>query len=127
MDASGEYEIPLKHAFDLPDSFVPLLSSSQTEMLLHHLTADLVHGIYAKASVNIQEGKHEIPLEKDSSRPQLNVDVPRGGCRISAFVSVGSDGFSKEQDLDVTIPTTSRFLPLVKGAELTCDPPLPLG
>jgi hypothetical protein len=50
----------------------------------------------------------------------------RGGCRISAFASVGSDGFSKEQDLDVTIPTTSRFLPLVKGAGLTFDQPLPL-
>jgi hypothetical protein len=126
MDASGEYETPLKHAFDLPDSFAPLLSSSQTEVLLHHLTADLLHGIYAKASVNIQEGKHEIPLDKDSSRPQFNVDVPRGGCRISVMASVGSDGFSKEQDLDVTVPTTSRSVPLVKGAGLTFNPPLPL-
>ena len=124
--ASTDYETPLKHSYDLPDSFAPLLSSSQTEVLLHQLTADLIHGVHAEATVQIQEGKHEIPLDKDPSRPQFNVDVPKGGCKISAVASVGSDGFSTEQDLDVTIPTTSRSLPMVKGAGLTFDPPLPL-
>ncbi|KAL3921557.1 MAG: hypothetical protein SGILL_002686 [Bacillariaceae sp.] len=126
MDGSTDYETPLKHDFDLPDSFAPLLSSSQTEMLLHHLTADLIHGVYAEASLQVQQGKHEIPLDKDPTRPQFCVEVPRDGCRISVMASIGSDGFDREKDLDVTIPTTSRSHPLVKGAGLTFDPPLPL-
>lgn len=119
-------ETPLQHSFDLPDSFAPLLSSSQTEMLLHHLTADLIHGVHVEATVKIREGKHEVPLDKDPSRPQFNVDVPKSGVRISATASVGSDGFTRGQDLDVSIPTTSRSLPMVKHGELTFDPPLPL-
>jgi hypothetical protein len=126
IDGTCDYETPFKHAFDLPDSFAPLLSSSQTAMLLHHLTADLIHGVYADATLQIQQGKHEIPLDKDPTRPQFSVDVPKDGCRISIMASVGSDGFSREKDLDVGVSTTSRSLPLVKGAGLTFDPPLPL-
>eukprot|EP00536_Pseudo-nitzschia_multiseries_P006241 jgi/Psemu1/318855/estExt_fgenesh1_pm.C_1300013 len=112
--------------FDLPDSFAPLLSSSQTEMLLHHLTADLIHGVHAKAIAQIQEGVHEIPLDKNPSRPQFNVDVSKTGCRVSIDANVGSDSFSQEEDLDVSIPTTSRSRPMVKHAEVTFDPPVSL-
>ena len=112
--------------FDLPDSFAPLLSSSQTEMLLHHLTADLVHGIHAKAIAQIQEGFHEIPLDKDPSRPQFNIDIGKGGCRVSISADVGSDSFTQAQDLDVSIPTTSRSLPMLKHAGITFDPPVSL-
>ncbi len=112
--------------FDLPDSFAPLLSSSQTEMLLHHLTADLVHGVHVKAIGQIQEGFHEIPLNKDASRPQFNIEIGKGGCRVSVNASVGSDNFTQEQDLDVSIPTSSRSLPMVKHAGITFDPPVSL-
>lgn len=115
-----------KKTFDLPDSFAPLLSSSQTEMLLHQLTADLIHGIHTEASVRMRAGRHEIPLDKDHSRPQFVVDVPKGGCRLSAIATVGSDRFSSVQDLDVKIPTSSRSKPMVKHAGLVFDPPLPL-
>jgi len=117
-------ELPGRIPFDLPDSFAPLLSSSQTEMLLHHLTTDLIHGFHVKAIAQIQNGCHIIPLDKDSSRPQLYVDVCEGGCRVSATADVGSDGFSQAQDLDVSISTTSRSLPMVKYAGLTFDPPV---
>jgi len=119
-------EVPASLPFDLPDSFAPLLSSSQNEMLLHHLTADLVHGIHAKAIAQIQEGVHEIPLDKDPFRPQFNIDIGKGGCRVSINVDVGSDSFSQAQDLDVSIPTTSRSLPMVKHAGVTFDPSISL-
>jgi hypothetical protein len=115
-----------KRNFDLPDSFAPLLSSSQTEMLLHHLTADLIHGVHAEARVKMQEGKHEIPLDKNPDRPQFVLNVPKGSCRLSAMATIGSDCFTSAQDLDVTIPTSSRSRPMVKNAELTFDPALPL-
>ena len=68
-----------KRTFDLPDSFAPLLSSSQTEMLLHHLTADLIHGFHAEAGVKMQPGRHEIPLDMNQSRPQFVLNVPKEG------------------------------------------------
>lgn len=113
-------------SFDLPDSFAPLLSSSQTEMLLDHLTADLIHGVRVEAGVRMQPGQHEIPLNKDSSRPQFTVAIPPGGVKLSALATVGSDGFSSAQDLDVTIQTESRSRPMVKQAGLTFEPPMPL-
>ena len=115
---------PSRFTFDLPDSFAPLLSSSQTEMLLHHLTVDLIHGFHVKGIAQIQNGCHIIPLDKDPSRPQFYVDVREGGCRVSVTADIGSDGFSQAQDLDVSIPTTSRSLPMVKYAGLTFDPPI---
>jgi hypothetical protein len=117
---------PFGHTHDLPDSFAPLLSSSQTELLLHHLTADLIHGIHVEGGIRMQTGRHEIPLDKDSSRPQLVLQVPKGGCRISVVAGIGSDGFSSAQDLDVTLPTCQRSRPMVKHAGLVLDPPLPL-
>eukprot|EP00980_Cylindrotheca_fusiformis_P014089 scaffold3702_cov126-Cylindrotheca_fusiformis.AAC.1 len=119
-------EKPSKRSFDLPDSFAPLLSSSQTEMLLHHLTADLIHGVHAEARVKMQPGKHEIPLDKNPNRPQFVLNVPKDGCRISVDAALGSDCFTSAQDLDVTIPTSSRSRPMVKNAELSFDPALPL-
>lgn len=115
-----------KRTFDLPDSFAPLLSSSQTEMLLHHLTADLIHGFHAEAGVKMQPGRHEIPLDMNQSRPQFVLNVPKEGCRLTATASIGSDCFSTAQDLDVTIPTTSRSRPMVKHAGIVFDPALPL-
>ena len=111
---------------DLPDSFAPLLSSSQTDLLLDHLTADLIHGVQAEAGLRMQMGRHEIPLDKDSSRPQLVLDVPKGGCRLTAVAGIGSDQFTLDQDLDVNVPTASRSCPMVKHAGIVFDPPLPL-
>lgn len=115
-----------KRSFDLPDSFAPLLSSSQTEMLLHHLNADLIHGVHAEARVKMQAGKHEIPLDKDPNRPQFVLNVPKEGCKLSLVAAIGSDCFTSAQDLDVTIPTSSRSRPMVKNAEIAFDPALPL-
>ncbi|GAX28047.1 hypothetical protein FisN_2Hh135 [Fistulifera solaris] len=109
---------------DLPDSFAPLLSSSHVELLTNQLTADLIHAVRAEAGLRLQEGRHEVPLDKDASRPQLQLLVPKGGCRVSASVVVGSDGFTTEEDLDVT--TVLRSKPMVKQAGLVLDPPLPL-
>ena len=110
----------------LPDSFAPLLSSSHVEILTEHLTADLIHAVHVEAGVRMREGRHEIPFDKDASRPQLLLEVPKGGVRLSAAATVGSDGLSSNQDLDVTLSTTSRSKPMVKNAGIAFDPPLPL-
>mmetsp|Transcript_36708 Transcript_36708/g.88723 ORF Transcript_36708/g.88723 Transcript_36708/m.88723 type:complete len:2250 (+) Transcript_36708:90-6839(+) len=120
------HETPLRGVYDLPDSFAPLLSSSQTEMLLDHLTADLIHGVVVDASLSLRSGKHEIPLDKSGSRPQFQIHVPMGGCKLTASAAVGSDGFTQQQDLDPTIQTQQRTLPMVKHSSLVFDPPLPL-
>ncbi len=119
-------ELPFLHAQNLPDSFAPLLSSSHIEVLRHQMTADLIHAVDVKGGVRIKEGRHEIPLDKDKSRPQLLLEVPKGGCKVSIAASVGSDGLSSDEDLDVTRPTASRSKPMVKHAGLVLDPPLPL-
>lgn len=119
-------EAPLLFSHDLPDSFAPLLSSSHTEVVLQQLTADLLHAVQAEASVRLREGRHEIPLNKDLSRPQFQLLAPKGGCRISAVAVVGSDNLSLEEDLDVTRETNTRSKPMVKKAELVLDPPMPL-
>lgn len=118
--------IPVTSSSDLPDSFAPLLSSSHVELLTNQLTADLIHAIRAEAGLRLKEGRHEVPLDKDDSRPQLQLIVPKGGCRLSASVVVGSDGFSTEEDLDVTCKTSLRSKPMVKQAGIVLDPPLPL-
>ena len=123
-DGIPRKESPGQFSFDLPDSFAPLLSSSHTEMIYHQLTTDLVHGLHVKATAKIQNGCHILPLDKDDSRPQFYVDVREGGCKVSAMASIGSDGFSQDQDLDVSISTTSRSLPMVKYAELVFDQPI---
>lgn len=126
-DAAGEPdESPFLHSHNLPDSFAPLLSSSHMEILRHQLTADLIHAIHLKGGVRMREGRHEIPLDKDKSRPQLLFVVPKGGCRVTAVAGVGSDGLSTAEDLDVTRPTATRSKPMVKHAGLVLDPPLPL-
>jgi hypothetical protein len=117
---------PVLRSFDLPDSFAPLLSSSQMEILSNQLTPDLIHAVHLEASIRMREGRHEIPLDKDISRPQLIFHVPKGGCRLSAVTMVGSDGFSTDQDLDVTRKTATRSKPMVKHAGIVLDPPLPL-
>lgn len=130
--ATSSHHVPpqqpsfFQHVDDLPDSFAPLLSSSHMEILNHHMTADLIHGIHVEAGIRMPAGRHEIPLDKDLSRPQFIMDVPKGGCRLSAVVGVGSDGFSTAEDLDVNKATTTRSRPMVKHAGLVLDPPLPL-
>ncbi|KAL3943409.1 MAG: hypothetical protein SGBAC_002534 [Bacillariaceae sp.] len=111
-----------KHSFDLPDSFAPLLSSSQTEVLLHHLTADLIHGIHVEARMQMKQGKHEIPLDKNPTRPQLIFDAQKEGCLFSAAAQIGSDCCTDLEDLDVSIPTSQRSRPMVKNAEITIYP-----
>jgi hypothetical protein len=110
----------------LPDSFAPLLSSSHTEVVLQQLTADLLHAVQAEASVQVREGRHEIPLNKNLRRPQLQLHSPKGGCRISVVAIVGSDNLSLEEDLDASRETNSRSQPMAKKAQLILDPPMPL-
>ena len=123
-EESVEETVPLSFSTDLPDSFAPLLSSSQVEVETDELPADIIHAVQVKAEVRLRPGRHEIPLDMDQSRPQFILDVPTGGCRISAVVAVGSDGFSSHQDLDASVPTTQRSKPMVKHAGLVLDPPL---
>eukprot|EP00547_Thalassionema_nitzschioides_P004710 CAMPEP_0194221614 /NCGR_PEP_ID=MMETSP0156-20130528/30974_1 /TAXON_ID=33649 /ORGANISM="Thalassionema nitzschioides, Strain L26-B" /LENGTH=2052 /DNA_ID=CAMNT_0038952077 /DNA_START=235 /DNA_END=6393 /DNA_ORIENTATION=+ len=119
-------ESPFTNIQDLPDSFAPLLSSSNVEFISNQLTADLIHAVKVKGGIRIREGRQEIPLDKDNSRPQFIIDPPKGGCRVSAVVTVGSDGLTPEEDLDVNRLTTSRSHPMVKNAGVVLDPPLPL-
>ena len=122
----AEPEPSFVHMQDLPDSFAPLLSSSHMEFLSQTLTADLIHAVQVEAGVRLRPGRHEIPLDKDRSRPQLLLDVPVTGCRLSAVAVVGSDNMSNDEDMDVTKPTQARSKPMVKHAGLVLDPPLPL-
>jgi len=125
-NASERPEPPRLHTQDLPDSFAPLLSSSEMEFLFNQLTADLIHAVHLKGGVRLREGRHEIPLDRDQSRPQFIVVAPKGGCRITAAAGIGSDGFSSQQDLDVSQPVRSRSRPMVKHAGIVLDPPLQL-
>jgi hypothetical protein len=120
---------------DLPDSFAPLLSSSSMEILTHELVASqLLHALQVDATVRLRQGRHELPLDKDATRPQLGLDVPitsgrggsGGGVKLSASASIGSDQLSAMEDFDVKYPTRMRSQPMVKKASLTLDPPLPL-
>ena len=113
---------------DLPDSFAPLLSSSYMTVLTQQLTGDLIHAVQIEGGIRLRTGRHEVPLDKDTSRPQFVLDVSEhsNGCRISAVAVIGSDGLSIEHDMDVHRPTTSRSRPMVKHAGLVFDPPLPL-
>jgi hypothetical protein len=127
-DYPSVQEPPFTRLEDLPDSFAPLLSSSYMSILTHQLTADLIHAVQLEAGVRLRPGRHEIPLDKDHSRPQLVLEVPANtGCRMTVAAVVGSDGLSNEQDMQVVDrPTTSRSQPMVKHAGLVLDPPLPL-
>jgi hypothetical protein len=112
---------------DLPDSFAPLLSSSFMTMLTQQLTADLVHAVQLEGEIRLRCGRHEVPLDQDTSRPQFVLDVPdNNGCRISVVAMIGSDGLSNEHDIDVHRTTMSRSKPMVKHAGLVLDPPLAL-
>jgi len=123
----------------LPDSFAPLLSSSEMDVLWDSLTADLIHAVQLQAQVRLREGRHSIPLDKDDMRPQfwfdsknsandvIENDDSKKGCKISASFTIGSERFSLNEDLDTTKPTLSRSRPLVKSADLVLDPPLRLG
>eukprot|EP00956_Cyclotella_meneghiniana_P005569 scaffold7169_cov76-Cyclotella_meneghiniana.AAC.1 len=129
--------------YGLPDSFAPLLSSSEMQLLTHNLTADLLHACYVHATVQLREGRHIIPLNKNELRPQFYLDSTnatnnnannsntvnqnRGGCQISASVVIGSQHLSRDQDLDTATPTMERSRPIVKNMELVFDPPLRLG
>ncbi len=117
---------PFVRPHDLPDSFAPLLSSSQMEILYESLSTSLLHAATLNATVRLRPSRHEIPLDKDTSRPQLILDIPKEGCKVRVVGTVGSDGFSTEDDLDPSIETCERSIPMVKHAGLTLDPPLPL-
>ena len=117
---------PIIHPQDLPDGFAPLLSSSQMEILYEELTTDLLHATHVEGSIRLRHGRHEIPLDKDSSRPQLILDIGKEGCKVTVVAAVGSDGFSNEDDLNPLKGTTERSLPMVKHAGVTLDPPLRL-
>jgi len=92
--------------------------------LYQQMTADLIHAVTAEAGVRLRPGRHEIPLDKDSSRPQLVLDIPNTGVRLSAVAAVGSDGLTSTEDMDVH--RTMRSKPMVKHAGIALDPPLPL-
>ncbi|GKY98734.1 hypothetical protein MPSEU_000829700 [Mayamaea pseudoterrestris] len=118
--SSSNYKI------DMPDSFAPLLSSSHVEVLLNQLTADLIHGAKAEATIRLRPGQYEIPLDKDSSRPQLTLQAPEKGCKVSVLALVGSDRLTTAQDLSGSIATSARSQTMVKAAGLVLDPPLAL-
>jgi hypothetical protein len=112
---------------DLPDSFAPLLSSSHMTILTQQLTPDLIHAVQLEGEIRLRCGRHEVPFDKDMSRPQFVLDVvENNGCRVSAVAMIGSDGLSNEQDIDVHRTTLSRSKPIVKHAGLVFDPPLAL-
>ncbi len=117
---------PIISPQDLPETFAPLLSSSQMEIMYDELTSDLLHASQVEGSVRLSEGRHEIPLDKDNTRPQLLLNVPKEGCKLTAVAMVGSDGFTTQDDLDVSKPTQERSLPMVKHAGVTINPPIPL-
>jgi hypothetical protein len=96
------------------------------EVLTNQLTADLIHAVQFQGGIKLRPGRHEMPLDKDPSRPQLIMDIPVGGCRVSAVAMVGSDGLTSDQDLNVTRQTNTRSKPMVKNLGLSLDPPLPL-
>ena len=112
----------------LPDSFAPLLSSSQMSVLWSKLCiADLVHAASFKCSGILREGRHQIPLNKDLSRPQITFIIPEGGIRLNISVNIGSGGFSVEQDFDQSKDRMKlRTKTLIKTCNLSLDPPLPL-
>ena len=64
-----------KTHYGLPDSFAPLLSSSEMQLLTHNLTADLLHACNVHATVQLREGRHVIPLNKNELRPQFYLDL----------------------------------------------------
>ena len=122
----------------LPDSFAPLLSSSQTEVILNQLTPDLLHGLSIQGNATLRPGKHSIPLNKDPVRPQLTVyskqftssTSPRfsqeatSGCRITVSAEIGSgNGWTMAQDFDMLKPTTERSRTLMRSAEINFGPP----
>eukprot|EP00984_Skeletonema_dohrnii_P015042 scaffold6437_cov98-Skeletonema_dohrnii-CCMP3373.AAC.3 len=123
----------------LPDSFAPLLSSSEMEVLWDGLTADLIHAIQVQAQVRLREGRHTIPLDKDNMRPQFWFDssgsdifsaqneTPKKGCKISANFFVGSERMTLDEDLDTSKHISERSQPMVKSGDLIFDPPLRLG
>ena len=118
----------------LPDSFAPLLSSSEMEVVTTGITADLIHAVQIQAQIRFRQGRHIIPLDKDERRPQFWFDSkdatdimaqgenddssPKKGCKVSASVTVGSERFSLDEDLDTNRRTQSRSRPMVKGADL---------
>jgi hypothetical protein len=53
------------HMNDLPDSFAPLLSSSQMEVFDEPITADLIHAVNFRGGIKLRPGRHEMPLDKD--------------------------------------------------------------
>ena len=117
----------------LPDSFAPLLSSSEMEVLWDGLTADLIHAIQVQAQVRLREGRHTIPLDKDNMRPQFWFDssgsdeTTKKGCKISANFFVGSQRMTLDEDLDTSKHISERSQPMVKSGDLIFDPPLRLG
>merc|ERR1712238_183697 len=70
-------------AHDLPDGFAPLLSSSKMKLLYQNLTSDLLHSIHISSTIQLRPGRHEVPICKDASRPQLIFHVPKMGCKVS--------------------------------------------
>jgi len=123
----------------LPDSFAPLLSSSEMEVLWDGLTADLIHAVQVQAQVRLREGRHTIPLDKDDMRPQFWFDssgsdifsaqneTTKKGCKISANFIVGSERMTLDEDLDTSKHISERSQPMVKSGDLIFDPPLRLG
>ena len=111
----------------LPDSFAPLLSSSQTELIWNQLTPDLLHGLQVRASVSFKEGTYVIPLQRPGPpRPQLTLSNS-SGCALSCRLDVGSgNGFSLDDDLNVQKSTTDRSWTMVKHGELNLSPAMAL-
>lgn len=133
---SGGSPLPSSFHDLLPDSFAPLLSSSQTEVVLNQLTPDLLHGLSLKGSAALRPGKYSIPLNKDAARPQLTIyskeftsaaaAASQGGlgCQITVSADIGSgNGWTIAQDFDVLRSTTERPRTMLRSAEINFGPP----
>lgn len=123
----------------LPDSFAPLLSSSEMEVLWDGVTADLIHAFQVQAQLILRKGRHTIPLDKEDMRPQFWFDssgsdifsnqneTNKKGCKISANFFIGSERMTLDEDLDTSKHISERSQPMVKSGDLIFDPPLALG
>ncbi len=113
----------------LPDSFAPLLSSSNMEVLYDGLEyADLLHALNVRGSIQLKKDQSfEIPLDVTHQRPQFTICPTE--CKISFSCSLGSDGWTPQQDLSInegTFEGKKRSHTMIKDVTLSLDQPLPL-
>ena len=113
----------------LPDSFAPLLSSSNMEVLYDGLEyANLLHACHVRGSIQLKKDQSiEIPLDVTHQRPQFTICPSE--CKISFSCSLGSDGWTSQQDLSINeemFEGKKRSHAMIKDITMSLDQPLPL-